>query len=415
MALSEDKKRLSIESGSGITPWEVAQCIGDYRTTALGRDVGLLCSSTQVNKWAKNKPIEAVSNQYGMQTDDQRKQAAYGFYWWNRTREADAPWATSATDLLNKAIANGSDWKYKQPTSVMRLGDFDGYNHGATNPFDYNHNMSGKGPINPKLTRVYCYNENGELKLSEFPTTGDDTLGLSGFDVVAVYRAKGSTGTASFMNSGKTVAQMESGDKYAQAEITLPNLSGGATSLEYDIIWAATNQFKTGSSDGNLWIYLPNSLGSLVLAEGFSLSYEWAAGDVFYAYDGSGKVITDDSGIVTKLYFCLESQSSFGQPIDVTYTFRIWDKREGYNSAVVKSFTNPSTDGFDGYVDIGVGDATANASNCMVTIEVKYREPDKTTDTYRHFNPATGTLEQYAPQERNGVSVLMIMNFVNRE
>lgn len=76
MALSEDKKRLSIESGSGITPWEVAQCIGDYRTTTLGRDVGLLCSSAQVNKWAKRKPIEAVSNQYGVQTDDQRKQAA---------------------------------------------------------------------------------------------------------------------------------------------------------------------------------------------------------------------------------------------------------------------------------------------------------------------------------------------------
>ena len=415
MALSADKKRLSIESGSGITPLEVAQCIGDYRTTFLGRGVGLLCSSPKVNKWAKNKPIEAVSNQYGVQTDDQRKQAAFGFYWWNRTREADAPWATSATDLLNKAIANGSEWKYKQPTSVMRLGDFDGYNHGATNPFDYSHEMSGKGPINPKYTRVYCYNETGELRLSQFPTTGDDTLGLSGFDVVAVYRLKGSTGTASYMNSGKTVAQMESGDKYAEAAIHLPELSGGITSLEYDIIWAATNQFKTGSDDGNLWIYLPNSLGSLVLTDGFSLSYEWGAGDVFHAYDNSGNIITDDSKTVTKLYFCLVSQSRFGQPIDVTYTFRIWDKREGYDSRVTKTFTLSSYEGFDNYVDIGFGDATANISNCMVTIEVRYREPGKATDTLRHFNPATGTLEQYAPQEREGVSVLEIMNFVDRK
>ena len=79
MALSADKKRLSIESGSGITPWEVAQCIGDYRTTKLGRDIGLLCSSPKVNKWAKNKPHESMANPYVMQTDSMKKMSAYGF------------------------------------------------------------------------------------------------------------------------------------------------------------------------------------------------------------------------------------------------------------------------------------------------------------------------------------------------
>lgn len=59
MAYDKTTKRLYVDTANnrGITPWEVAQCIGDYRTAAHGRDVGMLCSSPKINMWAKHKPV----------------------------------------------------------------------------------------------------------------------------------------------------------------------------------------------------------------------------------------------------------------------------------------------------------------------------------------------------------------------
>lgn len=135
MALSEDKKRLSIESGSGITPWEVAQCIGDYRTTKLGRDVGLLCCSPKVNRASIRRPfnvgrfVKAEEMEAVMQLKD------YGFSTLKTNSKLSVGSGTTSA-FINQIVAQSKEINLWTPTSpdqsdIPGLWQFDGYNHGA--------------------------------------------------------------------------------------------------------------------------------------------------------------------------------------------------------------------------------------------------------------------------------------------
>ena len=70
--------RLYVDSSErpGITRWQIAQCLRDYRVTRLGRDLGLLCQSPNINKWAKYKPEDINTPQ--VITEQQRVLNNYG-------------------------------------------------------------------------------------------------------------------------------------------------------------------------------------------------------------------------------------------------------------------------------------------------------------------------------------------------
>lgn len=120
MAYDSTNKILSTE-GSGITLWEIAQCLGDYRVNTAGRrDVGILCTSPKINKWAKYKPFECST--FGVATEAQRKDASFGITLSART--ADSQYS----DVIR------CSFKHDPPVSAFRLLDFDGYNHKAENP-----------------------------------------------------------------------------------------------------------------------------------------------------------------------------------------------------------------------------------------------------------------------------------------
>lgn len=103
------------------------------------RDVGVLCSSSLINKWSKNKPVRY--NTTSPITDSQRKEVNYGL---------DIKQYTAA-ELNNNTIYS---WNYLRPrggnyNEYYRLGDFRGYNHQSTEPLKFEF---------PNETKEYTYN-----------------------------------------------------------------------------------------------------------------------------------------------------------------------------------------------------------------------------------------------------------------
>lgn len=120
MAYDSTNKKLYVAEGSGIAPWEVAQCLSDYRVNSRGqRDVGMLCTSPNINYYNKFKPTCIES--YDFQTEDDFKAANYGRTWSESEYTHDEHLLISTCGYL---APTGDGWP-------KRLGDFDGYCHGA--------------------------------------------------------------------------------------------------------------------------------------------------------------------------------------------------------------------------------------------------------------------------------------------
>lgn len=117
----------------------VASALGDYRITTDGgvaaRDVGLLCTSPNVNKWAKYKPIEYPKYSPLLESEFKgtSEQNAENIYYGLKVPQS-APSTTLTSDL---AEMHEATFEYVgKPTSIFRLSDFDGYAHHATpNPY----------------------------------------------------------------------------------------------------------------------------------------------------------------------------------------------------------------------------------------------------------------------------------------
>lgn len=137
MAISDDKNRLFVdtENNKGITLWEVAQCLRDYRVSRLGRDVGILCTSPNINKWAKHKPVRFDT----LDVNDDVWKASDGWCGLN-IENALISNNTDVSGIENHySEKTDNGWEYARPRGILqsepfRLLDFNGYNH-AVLPF----------------------------------------------------------------------------------------------------------------------------------------------------------------------------------------------------------------------------------------------------------------------------------------
>lgn len=127
MAYDSTNKKLYVDTSAakgGITPWEIAQCIGDYRVSKFGRDIGLLCTSPNINPYARYKPEDHST--IAPITEAQRKANGYGFG------------GTAKTFKAGYSTAQHAVYEYKKPkggvSSPFRMLDFDGYFHKAASP-----------------------------------------------------------------------------------------------------------------------------------------------------------------------------------------------------------------------------------------------------------------------------------------
>lgn len=144
---------------TGITTSLVGSTLG---TTS--RNVSTLCKHSNINKWAKGKPIPYATNS-GV-TDAIRKLANQGFNMNNVT-------SISIGQLFTNAASN-KDWTYTPPTGgtnqPFRLGDFRGYNHSAVQPFNYNSFPTTMETYSNTCEASFriVINSGAEIKLTDF-------------------------------------------------------------------------------------------------------------------------------------------------------------------------------------------------------------------------------------------------------
>ena len=195
-------KKLYVSSTKGISTSDVMQCLSDYRRSTNGRSVGMLCTSPNINIWAKNKPIRSTLGA-GI-TDVDRKAANYGI---------EFPLCT----LYNLFTTENKVVKYNRPrgSSVSpvepyRLGDFNGYSHTASCLDIYL--MVDAKIYNSKAFggRLQIYDGNNqELSLSDFScrysSSSNTTKPLSDFYVMLVFDFGG---TLAIYNTKKTPSEM---------------------------------------------------------------------------------------------------------------------------------------------------------------------------------------------------------------
>lgn len=114
----------------GISTTDIGNAIG-----ASSHDVGTLCKHSNINKWARYKPVKL--DKVIKLTDSDRRSANYGLSAVEITGIVSAEAGTVTT------IPSTSEWTYTKPTNRFRMGDFlndndltltNGYKHSAKCP-----------------------------------------------------------------------------------------------------------------------------------------------------------------------------------------------------------------------------------------------------------------------------------------
>lgn len=139
----------------GVSVDDVHDCLGES-----SYDIGTLCMSSKINKWAKFKP-EAF-DQPGDLTELQRKTNNFGL--------SLSTIYTNKTNLINGLKKGGGSWVYTRPSAAMmkRITDFDGYDHNAVSPFGAivaQDVMLADGPV---IDFVMPISGTGSLSLADF-------------------------------------------------------------------------------------------------------------------------------------------------------------------------------------------------------------------------------------------------------
>lgn len=148
MAYDSTNKKLYTTDAQGISTSEIAACLGDYRVTARGRDIGLLCTSPKINKWSPAKPFRNASWKFGSKAekDAARRMANQGLLLptaanagvgtsqaaYRRTYLGYLTYLASTEQVPNYTYQQPRGKSYNEP---FRLLDFDGYMHRANKPF----------------------------------------------------------------------------------------------------------------------------------------------------------------------------------------------------------------------------------------------------------------------------------------
>lgn len=150
MAYDSTNRKLYTTASEGISTSEVAACLGDYRVTARGRDIGLLCSSPKINKWSPVKPFRDSALYFSSkdERDAARRMANQGLLLPTAVNAgintSQAAYRRTYLNYITYLAMMGwqqvPNYTYQPPrgksdNEPFRLLDFDGYMHRAKQPF----------------------------------------------------------------------------------------------------------------------------------------------------------------------------------------------------------------------------------------------------------------------------------------
>lgn len=295
MAYDSTNKKLYKTDTQGISTSEIAACLGDYRVTARGRDIGLLCSSPKINKWAKCKPVRYST--FSPLTDEYRQDADYGL-------DVSSAHDTSYEGIIAKAIANGCEYGYLRPRGLsygepFRTLDFDGYNHKAEAPYRYT--LSHLKGDAEGWVDVYLA-DNADLTLADLDPSVLATSDIASCNIVVLLRKEGET-TGGYINfamndDGDYITLGDIRDKnYAAPVLRFTVPSGGIWNLAIAITTAEKN-----STEDEFYMYLPNSLFSFEYDPDY-VGFKWyfPEDNAVQAQTSTGTAIVNTSTEVDKL------------------------------------------------------------------------------------------------------------------
>ena len=232
-----------------VSVYDVRQAIGSSST-----DVGTLCKSDSVNKWAKYKPIKFAT--IGILTTQNITSKNYGIVdipvWSRLDYMADFLFAdnraTNQTWWPTCDISKGSlsleYWAHEKPTgnssSPYRLADFDNYYHLAEAPVG---NMSPTSiEISPSALLTIRFplgaSNTNALKLSDFalPDAGDRAVSGMYFGVVLKQKVGTMTAGKYAITQTTTVASLSGDNASVQIQLTASDTAWAGTWNIYPII-----------------------------------------------------------------------------------------------------------------------------------------------------------------------------------
>ena len=298
MAYDKTNKKLYVTEDSGITPWEIAQCLDDYRVNTKGqRDVGMLCTSPNINMWAKYKPIRRP--EFVELTDEQRSKQSFGL-------DAAGAHDTTYDALLTKAFNSQCKYNYLKPRGLttynepFRVLDFKGYWHNAPMPykytFQYSYGQFGEGPLTGWFD-VYLAT-GAQLKLSDIDPTLLPSSDMSKCNIVLLYRRVGEIAGGGYIFpkiNGKyiTLADVETEGSTPVCRFSIPGNDS------YRFVIALTDATEDNIED-MYWMYLPEALYPKSGEGGGEpvKKFEWC-----YPDDGSVRhTISSNSGGVDQVF-----------------------------------------------------------------------------------------------------------------
>lgn len=116
----------------------VATALGDYRVTEVAgvyaRDVGLLCTSPNINKWAKYKPLDGFSKI--LLTEAERASVNYGLDYipiYDSFSKMITDMSKGTTQRAINYDSTKTPWSYNIPkTGLFRISDFNNYYRNAS-------------------------------------------------------------------------------------------------------------------------------------------------------------------------------------------------------------------------------------------------------------------------------------------
>lgn len=402
----------------------ISEGLRDGRTTTVGgktaRDLGMLCTSPNINQQSKNKPFCAVQNRYSVQTENDRKRAAYGYYWFIGTSDyTNAPAAHTPIQLIEQAKAMNGKWKFKPLDGVYRAWDFDGYNHLAKRPYIYE-NFNNSNAAQVRTPSVYHqegaqYVDSISLSDMPHPNEGDIPMDWQDFHIVAIACWNNNTQYLRVVDTGKTVSDLDNPLTLADAEITLPALLDG--SRVYDFIWAATNVDVTDSSyaeneDQNLWVFLPESYATWLHTTGLSIRWDMTEASRTFEVD------TDTYGDISYMAMRLVVENNYSFQLYYRWHVDLWSSGMALGDG--ERFSGTSENAVSG-LEIVLREAQLNELNFQRTPEGTMlalsfsairTDSDVSIGTY-HFDPINNIIRNGEATTEDGHSVRDIMNALN--
>ena len=416
MAINNGKLTLSHEQSLREQLDDIATCLGDFRVSTRGRDIGMLCTSPKVNKLAKNRPFEkhdfgamGTFNMYGIQSESDRKSHAYGYYWFpDRDNEDLIPFAPYPLNLIYKAKGLYGEWTSK-PLSIYRVWDFDGYNHNAKIPYEYI--ITGADAEQKRLCSVQSlegddYEAGISLSDMPHPDISHYTKDWLDWHIVTIANWAAPLGVATedhfrVSDTGLTVRDLDNPSNVISTEITLP-FNGTDEVREYDVIWAVTSNDDISGDTLGQWIFLPQSLRKIQHKAGYTVRWNTAG----WKFDA----VSNMDGVVTKITLKLESINNLPYPIFFGVSLDIWEKGKDISSGYRAGFIVGLE---DSNMELEVSNLntflsfTPKFENTMLALTFDPRNADtfEEVSPITHFNPKNDCLEEGEAKTEDGYTI----------